>query len=392
MRPPRLARWLGHRRPENVIRRCVIGATIILVAIAATLGIQRVLAGVTPPRISSVTPERAAVASGTVRSRSVTRTASSKARRIHGLSASFPRSYFSGPAGANNILPSSRTGAFLGIWDRGLGQAFNREATFGRKFDILGAMYPAPRGRCFNTVPFSDGKPRRIRAHGAIPIVHYRLGFTLRQINAGRADRCLRRLGRGVRNFGHPVFLRLYHEFNGDWMPYSGCGSRFIRAWRRSVSVVRRQGGVNGVWVWNPSEGYRNCAFRSYPGNRWVDWVAVDGYNRAKASSWCGFQRGWCELAETFRHTPRVALHDVYGPRKPFMIAETGSVEDASRPRRKGNWHRNALESIKRDFRYLKAFIYLDHKADGFDWRLNTSRSSLNGFRTFARDPHFNTR
>jgi hypothetical protein len=74
------------------------------------------------------------------------------------------------------------------------------------------------------------------------------------------------------------------------------------------------------------------------------------------------------------------------------MIAETGSVEDASRPRRKGNWHRNALASIKRDFRYLKAFVYLDIKWDGFDWRLSSSPSSLDGFRALARDPYFNTR
>jgi hypothetical protein len=306
-----------------------------------------------------------------------------------------PASYFAGPAGANNILPPRSTGAFLGIWDRGLTEAFDREAAFGRKFDLLGAMYKAPRGGCYSTVPFSDGKPQMIVEHGAIPIIHYGPGFTLDEINAGQADDCFRDLGRRIHDFGHRVFLRIYHEFNGDWMVYSGCGSKFISAWRRTVSLVQGAGANNAVWVWNPSEGYRTCAFDSYPGDEWVDWVAVDGYNHNKTGSWCGSHDGWCEFWEIFRHTPSVALHDVYGPRKPFMVAETGSVEDPNVHGRKGEWHRNALASIKKDFAYLKAFVYfdLDMSANGgVNWRLDTSQSSLDGFRTLAEDAYFNTR
>jgi hypothetical protein len=85
----------------------------------------------------------------------------------------------------------------------------------------------------------------------------------------------------------------------------------------------------------------------------------------------------------------------VYGPSKPFMIGETGSVEDPSMPGRKGRWHLNALASIKNDFPHLKAFIYSDFDtggSEGTNWRLDTSQSSLDGFRTLARDPYFNTR
>jgi Glycosyl hydrolase family 26 len=305
----------------------------------------------------------------------------------------YPTSYFSGPAGANNILPPTGRGAFLGLWDNVLTQAFDREAVFGRKLDLLGAMYNAPRGGCYNTVPFSDGKPQQIVKHGAIPIVHYRPGFTLDEINAGNADECFRDLGRRVHDFGYPVFLRIYHEFNGTWMPYSGCGDTFISAWRRTVSLVRAAGASNAVWVWNPAEGYRDCAFSSYPGDAWVDWVAVDGYNRN--TGWCGNTQGWCEFWQLFRFDPRVSLHEVYGPRKPFAVFETGSVEDAFKPGRKGQWHLNALASIKNEFPYLKAFVYSDFdtsSSGGPNWRLDTSQSSLDGFSTLARDPYFNTR
>lgn len=305
----------------------------------------------------------------------------------------YPGSYFTGPAGANNILPPRGPGAFLGVWERNMTDTLDREATFGRKFDLLGAMYNAPLEACYNTVPFSDGKPQAIVQHGSIPIIHYRPGFTLDEINAGKADDCFRDLGRRVRDFGHPVFLRIYHEFNGTWMPYSGCGDKFISAWKRTVSLVRDAGATNAVWVWNPSEGYRTCAFDSYPGDEWVDWVAVDGYNRG--TGWCGTTQGWCEFWQLFRDDPKVALHDVYGPRKPFAVFETGSVEDASQPGRKGQWHLRALASLKNDFPYLKAFLYFDvdmSASGGPNWRLDTSQSSLDGFRTLAQDSHFNTR
>jgi beta-mannanase len=307
----------------------------------------------------------------------------------------YPASYFSGPAGGNNILPPTPKGAFLGLWEPDLTHAYERERVFGRKLDLMGAMYKAPLGGCYNgTPPFSDGIPLKIVQHGSIPIVHYKPGFALPEINAGKADDCFRDLGRRVHDFGYAVFLRIYHEFNGDWMPYSGCGDSFISAWRRTVSLVRGAGATNAVWVWNPAEKYRDCAFQSYPGDAWVDWVAVDGYNRG--TGWASpLTQCWCDFWQLFRDDPSVSLHDVYGPRKPFAVFETGSVEDALQPGRKGKWHQNALASIKQDLPYLKALVYTDldmSASGGPNWRLDTSDSSLDGFTSLARDPHFNTR
>ena len=85
----------------------------------------------------------------------------------------------------------------------------------------------------------------------------------------------------------------------------------------------------------------------------------------------------------------------MYGPRKPFAVFETCSLEGSSQPGRKGQWHLNALASIKQDLPYLKALVYTDldlSSNGGPNWRLDTSQSSLEGFTTLARDPYFNTR
>jgi hypothetical protein len=307
-------------------------------------------------------------------------------------SGSFPASYYGGPLGSRNILPPKASGAFLGIWDTGMQQALDRETYIGRRFDILTTRYNAASGKCYNYTPFVDGKSQQQVLHGSIPLVNWSPGFTLDQINAGQADACFRDVARRAAAFRHLFFLRIYHEHNGTWMIYSGCGQKFIDAWRRTVSIFRAEGATNIAWVWGVSEGYRTCAFQSYPGDQWVDWVATGGFNHNKSTSWCGYHAGWCEFWEIFRFDPKVSLHDRFGPSKPIMFTETGSKEDTATPGRKGQWFRLARDKMRSDFVYGKALVYFDILYTDGDWRVNTSQSAYEGFRDLARDPHFNTR
>jgi hypothetical protein len=185
--------------------------------------------------------------------------------------------------------------------------------------------------------------------------------------------------------------LRPYHEFNGDWMIYSGCGRSFIHAWRRTVSIFQRQGATNVAWVYPPAEGYRTCAEHSYPGDSWVDWVATSGYNHDRSTSWCGVHTGWCPFKDIFHFDPSISLHDYFGLHKPIMFTETGSVEDPSAPGRKGNWFRDLGSTMKNDLAYGRAVVFFDQSTSNYDWRIDTSQSSLDGFRDLAQDPYFNT-
>jgi hypothetical protein len=273
-----------------------------------------------------------------------------------------------------------------------MSQALARESYIGRRFDILTARYNSAAGSCYSYAPFADGKPRQISDHGSIPMVSWSPGFTLDQINAGQADACLRDVARRAAAFGSLFLLRMYHEFNGSWMIYRGCGQAFIDAWRRTVSIFRQEGATNAAWVWSVTEGYRTCAFDSYPGDAYVDWVATGAYNRNSSSVWCGYHTGWCQFWELYRFDPSVSLHDRFGPQKPIMFTETGSVEDPAMPGRKGQWFLNVRDRMKTDFVYGRAFVYFDIKYTDADWRVDTSQSSYDGFRALARDTHFNTR
>jgi hypothetical protein len=311
----------------------------------------------------------------------------------------WPDSYFFGPAGKRIILPPKK-GVLVGLAAGGPRQINKRQRFIGRRLDIEHRFY----GDC--TFPTSGAN--EIVSHRRIPMISWSgPKFSPTQIVNGEADACFREFGAGLAAWDRRLFLRIYWEFNGDWFPWSGTGDLFVSAWRRTVSVLRGEGVRKASFVWCPGEGHDHDTTESYPGNQWVDWVCSDGYNWNKSDAWCGgwyepYHPGWCQFHEIFDDGARyegnraLSVHHYLGRRKPYMVGETGTVEDTNRPGRKGRWFRKARDKIKARFRHLHAFVYLDYDTSPNEgccnWRLDTSQSSLRGFRALARDSYFWTR
>jgi hypothetical protein len=320
--------------------------------------------------------------------------------------ASAPASFFAGPAGANVILPA-RDGALLGLWPGGPGmtraqgwQSFlTREQDVARVLDVFGTHYAAPVGGCYYEPPFTGGYEELAWQHGTYALVSWTPSATLDQIVSGQFDTCFKEVAQRFKSFAHPVFLRTMWEFNGTWFPwsYKNDPTKFVAAWRHMVGVFRSEGVTNVSFVWAPGEGH-GCLRDCYPGDAYVDWVASDGYNWNQPDAWCGAlgnpHPGWCEFEEIFHDIPGDNVEQMWGPAKPFMVGETGSVEDTSTPGRKGQWFVRARDAIKARFPYLRALVYFDQDvsaSEGANWRIDTSTSSRDGFRALAQDAYFRT-
>ena len=86
---------------------------------------------------------------------------------------------------------------------------------------------------------------------------------------------------------------------NGDWVPWglgvNGNTARdYVAAWRHLVTVFAEEGASNVRWVWSPNvnpDGYLPFE-RLYPGDRWVDWLALDRVQL----------RRWARVAIVHRH------------------------------------------------------------------------------------------
>lgn len=115
-----------------------------------------------------------------------------------------------------------------------------------------------------------------------------------------------------------PVLWRPYHEMNGDWFWWGGRTGKYGSAalyrqlFERFVNVDHLR---NLVWVWsmdrihNPSQDYAGY----YPGNHYVDVLALDVYGNDFAQSYYDWLR-------SFSHGKPLALAEVGNPPAPEIL------------------------------------------------------------------------
>ena len=317
----------------------------------------------------------------------------------------YPASYFRGPLAKRNPLPPRRGAFLLGWYGRtNIGWShvktgvLGRQRATGRTFDGIATAY----------VP-SERRERWIHKQGALPIIAgWTPGGSPQQIAAGERDREIAAFARYLKSYPFVVMVRMFHEFDMEHLSYHACGSRFIAMWRRVVTVMHDRGATNVGFWWSPSEGYnRSCLTNSYPGDAFVDWVGTDSFNHCfVAESHCyatPYSGGWAEFGQIFDYEQGfgnlTTQHDRFGPRKPFVIGETGTVYDPDNPPKKGDWYRNITPAAKR-MEYLRGIMFFDTDASMVEasrnnWHVDyplSDPSVYRGFIEMARDPWFNTR
>lgn len=124
------------------------------------------------------------------------------------------------------------------------------------------------------------------------------------------------------------AYLRLAHEMNGDWYPWSAAMGNnspadYVRMWQHTKTIFDSKGldAKHLQWVWcvshNDIGGYEAEAF--YPGDAYVDWVAIDGYNWGAAQSWSNWQTPDHVFGSMIKRLRGMTY-------KPIAITEVGST------------------------------------------------------------------
>jgi hypothetical protein len=225
-------------------------------------------------------------------------------------------------------------------------------------------------------------------SHGRIPYIAWG-GTRLSAINSGSQDEWIRRRARAVKAFRHPVLIRWASEMNGNWSSYDGTHSnspgktdgpaKYVRAWRRIHRIFHRVGATNATWVWCPNDrdipsvGWNHWT-NYYPGDAYVDWVGVDGYNWGKTKSWSS----WMSFASLYR-----GIYRDYGGRKPIIVSETASSEDGGN---KAEWIRHMWTSLAFRLPHIKAVVWQER---GPIWKVESSKASADAFRHMAISAFF---
>jgi putative cell wall-binding protein len=249
------------------------------------------------------------------------------------------------------------------------------ETQIGRRLDIDHQFYrwdssfptsiqqaDASAGR----IPFLNWKPQR--NSGAI--------VTWSSIAGGAEDGVVKARADAMKAFGRPMLFSFNAEPFDESRKGWGTPAEFVDAFRHIVSVFRAQGATNVSFAWVLT-GYdftisgRPEAF--YPGDEWVDWIGADPYNFfTRDKKWQSFSA----VAGAF-HTWGAARH------KPLVLAEWGTEEDPAVPGRKAAWFTEALATLL-TWPEVKAVVYFNNVADGYDWTIDTSPTSLAAFASMA--------
>lgn len=208
--------------------------------------------------------------------------------------------------------------------------------------------------------------------------------FALTTIADGTHDSYITGYADSVASWNKRIYIRLAHEMNGDWYPwspglYGNTAADYVAAWRHIHAIFAARGATNVRWVWCPnSDGANNYLLPElYPGDDYVDWVGLDGYNWGDTRPWSS----WSSLYSIFRAN-YVSL--ITMTEKPIMIGETASAESGGD---KAAWIRQGfLEDLPTLCPRIAWVQWFDILKEA-DWRIDSSRTTLDAYRDVATSP-----
>lgn len=144
------------------------------------------------------------------------------------------------------------------------------------------------------------------------------------------------------------LYLRFAHEMNGDWYPWSPAVGRatpttYIEMWRHVHECIMREGiqseHIEWIWCVNHVDVGEYSAAELYPGDEYVDWVGVDGFNWGASREWSA----WCSPHETFAGMFDRLDELTDKPRCVPEFASTTETTTGHDPQKKAAWIREAF-------------------------------------------------
>jgi hypothetical protein len=187
--------------------------------------------------------------------------------------------------------------------------------------------------------------------------------YTLARIVAGEYDAYIRAYAKGVRELRYEVGIRLAHEMNGFWYPWSeqSNGNRpgdYVRMWRHVHDIFKEVGAYNALWIWSPNVVYTNSTpiAALYPGDSYVDWIGLSGYYGTEG----------VEMYRGFVDTFERSITEVRGiARKPIVITEVGATDKDGR---KAEWVTDMFAALPR-YPDIIGVIWFEAVREA-DWRI----------------------
>lgn len=223
------------------------------------------------------------------------------------------------------------------------------------------------------------------RASGHVPLYTLELwdyakgvaqpAWDLASFARGDHDDALRSWAIAAKASGVEIWLRPFHEMNGDWYPWGGTANGnspadFVPAWRHVVDTIRAAGADNVKFVWCPNaESVPDTAANAipgyWPGDGYVDYLAIDGYN---------FGGSWASFLDVFArpYATVTGLSD-----RPLFVAETACSDTGGD---KASWIAAMFRSVPASFPRITGITWFQADKE-HDWRFDSDAASAAAWR-----------
>jgi len=169
------------------------------------------------------------------------------------------------------------------------------------------------------------------------------------------------------------LYFRPAHEMNGNWFPWSATDGTspadYVGMWRRIHDIFADTGmkGTHIQWMWAPNADEVGDVEveQYYPGDRYVDWVGLDGFNFGDVESWSD----WRSPEELFSGMLERVRKITDKPTALTEFASTSYHDGEYRPAKKAEWITDAYAMIEREDIRMACWFDIDKQGtDESDW------------------------
>lgn len=335
-----------------------------------------------------------------------------KANSISNLNMSFDFICFSQgilPTGTTVFsAPSASASDFcsLGLWSKEGNTAnfteiatnFENNFKYGsdKKLGVIHFFQPFAfdGGNTQNSYP-SIERINKVIKEGYIPMITLEDHFVNTHPNAkqpnlysiieGHFDEFFKDWAKEIKQVNGTVLLRILHEFNGDWYPWCTKNNdknpeMVVKAYRHIRDIFKAQNVTNVKFIWCPNsmsipQEKWNFVMDAYPGDQYVDFVALDIYNGAGTGAvWRSFRKEAIE--NYFILTQRLA-------HKPLLVCEAASREkgnsESESAQDKAEWIKQMSEALSSDMSKVRLMAWFNEKGT---FKITSSKPSQYSYLT----------
>jgi len=200
-------------------------------------------------------------------------------------------------------------------------------------------------------------------------------------IAAGACDTFLHKAGKNLSSINKPFYFVFAWEMNNNsnqWsIPYTRSNpADFIAAWRHMHTVFANEQVKNIFWVFDPNVPEDRLLYKSfYPGDTYVDYFGLDGYNWGATQSWST----WESFADIFTKSYNELVS--INPHKKIILAEVNTTDEGGD---KGAWYNDMLtQQIPYFFPQMSAIVFYNEDRsvqEGVNWKVDVNKESLESF------------